>query len=127
MSWAVATNNFWATAISLTFPRMILAFTIQGSFGFYAGMNFLALVMIFLWLPETKQRTLEEMDYIFAVPMRTHMKFQLTETLPWWCKKNILRRSGLVTPELYRFEGDTVYTDTHGAKRDEEVAQVEGA
>ena len=59
MSWAVATNNFWATVVSLTFPRQLAAFGPQGAFGFYAAMNFLAFIMIFLWLPETKQKSLE--------------------------------------------------------------------
>jgi MFS family permease len=59
MSWAVATNNFWATVVSLTFPRQLAAFGPTGAFGFYAAMNALAFVMIFLWLPETKQRSLE--------------------------------------------------------------------
>lgn len=54
MSWAVATNNFWATVLSLTFPRMLQAMTPQGAFGFYAALNALAFVMIWLWLPETK-------------------------------------------------------------------------
>ena len=36
MSWAVATCLFWAAVLSLTFPRMVLAFTAQGAFGFYA-------------------------------------------------------------------------------------------
>ena len=47
----------------------------------------------FLWLPETKQRTLEELDYIFAVPTRTHMKYQAGQNLPWWFK-----------PVLYKFD-----------------------
>ena len=59
MSWAVSTNNFWATVVSLTFPRQLNAFGSQGAFGFYAAMNFLAFIMIFLWLPETKQKSLE--------------------------------------------------------------------
>ncbi len=59
MSWAVATNNFWATVVSLTFPRQLRAFGLTGAFGFYAAMNFLAFIMIFLWLPETKQKSLE--------------------------------------------------------------------
>lgn len=54
MSWAVATNNFWASMLSLTFPRMLRAFRPQGAFGFYAFLNALAFVMIWLWLPETK-------------------------------------------------------------------------
>src|SRR5271170_8393861 len=106
MSWAVATNNFWASVLSLTFPRMLQAFSPQGAFGFYAGLNLVALVMIFLWLPETKQRTLEEMDYIFAVPMRTHMKFQAGKMFPWWFRRYILRRKGVPAPQLYHFESD---------------------
>jgi hypothetical protein len=38
--------------------------------------------MIFLWVPETKQRTLEELDYVFAVPTRKHMRYQMTKALP---------------------------------------------
>jgi MFS family permease len=66
MSWAVCTNNFWATVVSLTFPRQLNAFGITGAFGFYAGMNALAFIMIFLWLPETKQRTLEGNEVLFV-------------------------------------------------------------
>ncbi|CAO2647249.1 Nn.00g081710.m01.CDS01 [Neocucurbitaria sp. VM-36] len=102
MSWAVATNNFWASVLSLTLPRMLKAMKPQGVFGFYAGLNIVALIMIFLWMPETKQRTLEELDYIFAVPTRTHMKYQAKQNLPWWFKTYILRRKGLTKPQLYK-------------------------
>ena len=33
MSWAVATNNFWATVVSLTFPRQLAVFGTTGAFG----------------------------------------------------------------------------------------------
>jgi len=104
MSWAVATNNFWASVLSLTLPRMLRAFTSQGTFGFYAGLNFIAFWMVFLWLPETKQRTLEELDYVFAVPTRTHMKYQAGQVGPYWFKTYVLRRKGLKEPQLYKFE-----------------------
>ena len=58
MAWAVATCLFWAAVLSITFPRMLDAMTPTGAFGFYAGLNIVALIMIFLFLPETKQRTL---------------------------------------------------------------------
>ncbi|KAF1941048.1 D-xylose-proton symporter [Clathrospora elynae] len=103
MSWAVATNNFWAAVLSLTLPRMLKAMKPQGVFGFYAALNVVAMVMIFLWLPETKQRTLEELDYVFGVPMRTHMNYQVGHNLPWWFKTYILRRKGLAKPQLYKF------------------------
>ncbi|KAJ5104495.1 Major facilitator superfamily domain general substrate transporter [Penicillium alfredii] len=79
------------------------AFTPQGAFGFYAGLNLIALAMIFLFLPETKQRSLEELDYVFAVPTRTHVKYQITQVLPWWVKRYIFRRKDAVCPELYKF------------------------
>lgn len=106
MSWAVATNNFWATVVSLTFPRQLRAFSTSGAFGFYAGMNLVAFVMIFLWLPETKQRSLEELDYVFGVSTKRHMNYQLYEVLPWWFRRYILRRPGQPCPELYTFESD---------------------
>ncbi|KAJ5223575.1 Major facilitator superfamily domain general substrate transporter [Penicillium chermesinum] len=104
MAWAVATNNFWASILSLTFPKMLRALTPQGAFGFYAGLNVIALVIIFLFLPETKQRSLEELDYVFAVPTRTHAKYQLTQVLPWWIKRYIFRRKDSTCPELYRIK-----------------------
>jgi hypothetical protein len=36
MAWAVATNLFWASVLSLTFPRMLSAMGPTGAFGFYA-------------------------------------------------------------------------------------------
>jgi hypothetical protein len=56
-----------------------------------------------LWLPETKQRTLEELDYVFGVPTRTHMKYQAGQNLPWWFKTYVLRQKGLSKPQLYKF------------------------
>jgi hypothetical protein len=60
--------------------------------------------MIFLWVPETKQRTLEELDYIFAVPTRVHMHYQLTKALPWWIKRYVLMRKGPGLEPLYHFD-----------------------
>jgi sugar porter (SP) family MFS transporter len=105
MAWAVATCLFWAAVLSITFPRMVAAMTIEGAFGFYAALNVTAFAMIFLFVPETKQRTLEELDYIFAVPTRTHMRYQLFTVLPWWFNRYILRRKGEACPPLYTFDG----------------------
>ncbi|CAL5870583.1 uncharacterized protein PFLUO_LOCUS4822 [Penicillium psychrofluorescens] len=101
MAFAVATNNFWAGVITFAFPIMLKEMTPSGCFGFYAGMNLLCLVMIFLWLPETKQRSLEQLDYIFSTSTRTHMKFQVGKVLPWWFRRNVLWRRGEKSPDLY--------------------------
>lgn len=76
--------------------------------------------MIFLWVPETKQRTLEELDYIcksvgpvcwssakaryaVGVPTRRHMRYQVFEVLPWAFKRYILRKDVEIAP-LYKFQ-----------------------
>lgn len=105
MSWAVATCLFWAAVLSITFPRMLAALTPTGAFGLYAGFNIIALVMIFLFVPETKQRTLEELDYIFAIPQRTFMRHQCFTVLPWWIKTWIFRKKIGPCPALWSFEG----------------------
>ena len=105
MGWAVATCLFWAAVLSISFPLILHAFSPTGAFGFYAGLNVVAFVMIFLWLPETKQRTLEELDYIFGVPTRKFINYNTKVALPWWYNRWVLfDRSAKLMP-LYHFEG----------------------
>jgi MFS family permease len=51
MSWAVATCFFWAAVLSITYPRIQSAFGSVGAFGFYAGLNVAAFIMIFFLMP----------------------------------------------------------------------------
>ncbi|KAH6879676.1 sugar transporter [Coprinopsis sp. MPI-PUGE-AT-0042] len=104
MSWAVATNFFYASILGLTLPRMLGAFGTVGVFGFYAGLNVLAFIMIFLLLPETKQRTLEELDYIFAVPVGRHASYQVTTFLPYWIQRWVFFRRSATLKPLYDFD-----------------------
>jgi len=60
--------------------------------------------MIFVFVPETKQRTLEELDYVFAVPTRVHARYQLTKALPYWFKRYVFRNKSATLEPLYRFE-----------------------
>ncbi|KAI1619771.1 MFS transporter [Exophiala viscosa] len=92
MSFAVATANFWAAVLSLTFPGFVTALGSQGAFVLYAVLNILALVLVFLFVPETKQKTLDELDGVFSVSTRTFVKYQTTEYLPWFAKRYILRQ-----------------------------------
>lgn len=104
MGWAVATCLFWAAVLSVSFPAILASLGQVGAFCLYAGFNICALVMIFFLVPETKQRTLEELDYIFAVPTRTHAHYQLTKALPYFFQRWILRRKDIKLVPLYHFE-----------------------
>jgi hypothetical protein len=59
-SFAVATCLFFASVLSLTFPRILHSFGAVGAFGFYAGLNIVAFVMIFLLLPGTSFLVIQE-------------------------------------------------------------------
>ncbi|TFK35902.1 hypothetical protein BDQ12DRAFT_655262 [Crucibulum laeve] len=104
MSWAVATCLFWAAVLSLTFPRLLSAFGSVGAFGFYAGLNIAALIMIFFLMPETKQRTLEELDYVFAVSTGQHASYQLKEFLPYWVRRWVFFDKKAQLKPLYNFD-----------------------
>ena len=104
MAWSVATCLGWAAVVSITFPLMLARLGMMGVLFFYAGFNIVALVIIFLFLPETKQRTLEELDYIFAVPTRVFMKYQVTKTLPFWYKRWFLLKKDATLEPLYQLD-----------------------
>lgn len=92
MSFAVSVANVWASVLSLTFPWLLTLLRSQGAFILYACLNVLALVLIFLFVPETKMKTLEELDEVFSVRTRDFVRFQSTEYLPWWMRRYILQQ-----------------------------------
>ena len=122
MGFAVATCLFWAAVLGITFPFLLDSLGTVGAFGLYAGFNVVAFVMIFFFVPETKQRTLEELDYIFAVPTSTFTKYQLTKTLPYWIQRYVFRNKNARLEPLYHFEGvaadesEIRQAVTHGSK-----------
>ena len=65
---------------------------------------------------------------MFAVPTRTHMKYQWGTVLPWWIKRYILQRKGEPSPTLYKFDtdesGNIVPTGGYAANGETEVAKV---
>jgi len=111
MAFAVAINCFFAGVLGITFPSLRRAFGLAGAFGFYAGLNAIAFVLIFLWVPETKQLTLEELDQVFSIPTKVYMKHEVTQWLPYVIKKYVLFRKVqkpmplLAVARSTRFEG----------------------
>ncbi|KAF9737317.1 hypothetical protein PMIN03_004893 [Paraphaeosphaeria minitans] len=98
MAWAVCINNTFAGILSLTFPRMKTVMTPTGAFGFYAGLNLIAWFMIFCFVRETKQLTLEELDQVFSVPTKTYIGYELKVMVPYWIKRWIFFQRHLPKP-----------------------------
>jgi len=104
MAWAVCINNTFAGILSLTFPRMQAVMTPTGAFGFYAGLNLIAWFMIFCFVRETKQLTLEELDQVFSVPTKSFLSYELNTSVPYFIKRKILRRNIPKPPPLIERE-----------------------
>lgn len=92
MSWVVFINNFFAGVLSITFPRMVSVMSTAGAFGFYAGLNLIAWSLIFFFVRETKQLTLEEIDQVFSVPTSQYVSHETKVWLPYVFKRHILRQ-----------------------------------
>ncbi|KAI0908662.1 sugar transporter-domain-containing protein [Ustulina deusta] len=101
MGFAVATCLGWAAVLGITFPFILERLGTVGAFALYAGFNVLAFIMIFFLVPETKQRTLEELDYVFAVPTSKFINYQVTQVVPWWFKRWVLFQRKAELAPLY--------------------------
>jgi len=105
MSFATATTWFWNFVLSITWPSMSLAFKPQGAFSWYAAWCIILWVLILLFVRETKGKTLEELDQVFAVPARVHAAYGLRQ-IPYGIKKFILFQSP-PPEELYQVESES--------------------
>lgn len=56
---------------------------------------------MFLLVEETKRRSLEELDAIFAVKKARFVRYQVLEYLPWFFRRYVLGRRDVPEPELY--------------------------
>ncbi|EPE06470.1 mfs sugar transporter [Ophiostoma piceae UAMH 11346] len=75
MSLATATTWFFNFVLSVTWPSLLKAFKPQGAFGWYAGWNVVGFFAVLLFMPETKAKTLEELDAVFSVSFRKRMHY----------------------------------------------------
>ncbi|WQF78614.1 Putative major facilitator, sugar transporter, major facilitator superfamily [Colletotrichum destructivum] len=66
----------------------------------FAGLNVIALLLVFLLLEETKRRSLEDLDLVFAVSKRSFVRHQVFQYLPWFFKRYFLGKRK-AKPSLY--------------------------
>ena len=88
--------------VALTFPRLLGAFKPQGAFGWYAGWNVIGTIAVWLFMPETKALTLEELDQVFSVPTKKHAAYHIRQ-LPYNFRRYILRQNVGPKEELYHW------------------------
>ncbi len=79
MSLATATTWFFNFVLSVTWPSLLKAFKPQGAFSWYAAWNIVGFFAVLFFVPETKEKTLEELDSVFSVSLRAQMRYGLDQ------------------------------------------------
>jgi hypothetical protein len=79
MSLATATTWFFNFVLSVTWPSLLKAFKPQGAFAWYAVWNIIGFFGVLFFVPETKGKTLEELDQVFGVWSRDHAAYGLRQ------------------------------------------------
>ncbi|ELQ37140.1 MFS hexose transporter [Pyricularia oryzae] len=92
MSLATATTWFFNFILSVTWPSMLAAFQPQGAFGWYAGWNIIGFFAVLFFVPETKEKTLEELDQVFGVRSKDLVRYGIDST-KYFVVGLLLRRS----------------------------------
>ncbi|KAI9163778.1 Arabinose-proton symporter [Paramyrothecium foliicola] len=109
MSSATAITWAFNFVISLTWPEMMNKLTTTGGFCWYAAWNIFGWVFTWFLLPETKNRTLEELDGVFSMRNRDHARYH-AQYLRWSVGKMSRKNVGPMPP-LYEVQIDGVHEE----------------
>lgn len=108
LGMASATSITWSFnfLLSFTWPMMEKSFKPSGAFYWYATWNVVGFVFTYYLLPETKALSLEELDIVFSVRNRDHVR-HYSKRMGWYAKR-LMGRSPDPMPPLYELENSTV-------------------
>ena len=98
MSLATATTWFFNFVLSVTWPSLLTAFKPQGAFGWYAAWNIIGFFAVLFFVPETKEKTLEELDSVFSVPLRKTMAYGAAQFFYFW--RHYILRQDMAKPRV---------------------------
>ncbi|KAK9778806.1 putative Major facilitator superfamily (MFS) profile domain-containing protein [Seiridium cardinale] len=114
MSLATATTWFFNAVLSLTWPSLVQSWTNQGAFSWYASWNLVGWVLVLFFVPETKEKTLEELDAVFNVPVRSLISYGAKQFFYFW-GHHILRRD-IAPPKVPSSRNTVEYTEKQFTK-----------
>ncbi|GAA6019822.1 hypothetical protein JCM11491_000284 [Sporobolomyces phaffii] len=102
MSLATAITWLFNFVIALVFPLMLVALKPYGAFYFFAAWNGILFFLVLLFVPETKQRSLEELDEVFSMSTARLARYGL-QTPGHQFKRIVLRKDVKRSP-LYNYD-----------------------
>lgn len=90
MSFATATTWCFNFILAVTWPSLEKSFTSQGAFSWYAAWNIVGFFLVLLFVPETKGKTLEELDSVFDVRLSRTVQHGWAQFF-WFFRHHVLR------------------------------------
>lgn len=86
--------------LSLPFPPLLPTKFIPSLLTTPSALNSLALLLVWLFVPGTERHivTMEEMNYVFGVATRKHMRYQRDEVGPWFWQKYVRMKREVKEP-----------------------------
>ncbi|KAE8136461.1 hypothetical protein BDV38DRAFT_283948 [Aspergillus pseudotamarii] len=72
MSFSTATTWTFSFALTFAWPSQLNAMTSTGAFCWYSAWCFVGATLAYFFIPETRGKSLEELDMVFAVPISIH-------------------------------------------------------
>lgn len=97
MSLATSTLWFFNFVLAITWPSLFVAFQPQGAFAWYAAWNLIGWWGVLCLMPETRARSLEELDAVFSVPTHLQAAHGLKQ-IPWFIRRYIFRQNVELAP-----------------------------
>lgn len=123
MSLATATTWFFNFVLAVTWPSMLESFRPQGGFGWYGAWNVVGFCLVLFFVPETKEKTLEELDGVFDVPLRRQAAYGAKQAVYFW--RRYIFREDVAKPVLPHDEPVGFTREKEAALR-EKVAARDG-
>lgn len=102
----MAVNLLGAGILVLVFPVLLHRIGATGALSIFAGLNLVAFVFVYLFVPETRRRTLEELQYTFDLPTRLHVEYRAVYVRKYFFKNfwNFVKGKKVRPPvEFYRW------------------------
>ncbi|CAO2657097.1 Nn.00g059000.m01.CDS01 [Neocucurbitaria sp. VM-36] len=121
MSMVCSLGYLLAAILGLTVPPLIHHLGRTRLLALFSGLDLIAAVFVWLIVPETEEvMTLEKMSYVFGVPTRRHIQYQVKTVLPYMLRRCVPRSRPEHLPPLYIWHSRRKETQTRQGNRVEE-------
>ncbi|KAJ8126683.1 hypothetical protein O1611_g6954 [Lasiodiplodia mahajangana] len=98
-AFAIAVNLGFAGLLTLVFPTINNHLHPSGSLGLFSGLNFVAFILVYLLVEETKELSLEHLSYVLNGSKRKFVEYQVAR-VGWFIRRYVMGNRDEEHPEL---------------------------